>query len=186
MANPFSILLDMYSEECENLYTKLMRKVHPPLMVGSSVQMLETKLKKSAFARFCMEMLHEVAVVYPHEDFELFVEEMHFLDYPQQLLYLFGKEGVEWELADDLHKEEGRKSGSGLENEIISEKIFELMKHYQLWWRKEIMRIHNNDIDAIQTLFAAEVFGDKDTDEDGFLDMYRFIEDNFSKKILGK
>ena len=75
-SKPFSVLLDVYDNECAILYD-----VAKSLLKYPSIQPnadLEGKLYASAFAFICSEFLEVSQDMQPHEDFPLFVEAMDF------------------------------------------------------------------------------------------------------------
>jgi hypothetical protein len=78
---PFEIILDSYSHECFHLFgvIKSLFDYSSIDEQGQDYPNYDGKLYASAFTYICSKFLSQyVDGYYPHEDFELFVEEMNF------------------------------------------------------------------------------------------------------------
>lgn len=80
---PFRILLDSYDKECYTLYV-FIRSLFDYPEIGEDED-LEGKLYASAFAYLCSDYLKATVDMVEYDDFELFIEEMNFIAYQDEV-----------------------------------------------------------------------------------------------------
>jgi len=124
-SKPFDLILDVYPDECANLYSVISSLFNFPEIEED--EDLEGRLYASAFAYLCGDYLKTVSEFHPYDDFEGFVEEMNFI--PDQLALLKLKE---------------QSITLGWEPEDFSEMVWALIKDYQLKIVKDINMVFNS------------------------------------------
>ncbi|MEO5891279.1 MAG: hypothetical protein ABIQ31_13580 [Ferruginibacter sp.] len=96
---PFQILLDYHDQDCFQLFCVLKSLCdYPSIHDDSGYDDYDGKLYAAAFSFICSDYLVEFAKMYPHEDFEGFVDEMNFkdqIDDPIELAQNYGVEYIE-------------------------------------------------------------------------------------------
>lgn len=127
--NPFSILMDAYESEAEELFRKLTEDLPEFKETDDELEQLKQSLKETAFAELCMQYLHQVCEYPEHQDFPLVCEEMGFDQERDACFYLIGKEGVEWDLYQSTLP--GYTPFISMLSDLISE--------YRYWWVKEVI-----------------------------------------------
>ena len=94
---PFQILLDCNDSECFHLFCVIKSLCnYPSIDDGSGFDDFDGKLYASAFSFICSDYLVKTAEMYPHEDFEQFVEEMEFHEEIEDPVELARSHGVEY------------------------------------------------------------------------------------------
>lgn len=101
---PFKILLDNHDYECFMLYCVVRSLfVYPAIDLGSDEGCYDVngKLYASAFAGICSHYLVDYTQMYPHDDFEGFVQEMEFSNDKEKLISIAEKHGLDTNLSLD-------------------------------------------------------------------------------------
>ena len=125
--HPFEILLDSYSTESFSLFCLIANLLNYP-KINNNIENhpdFEGKIYASTFAYLCSEYLEEAIRMYPHEDFELFCEEMNFEEDIDSVEFYSKKNNIEFDIDDlntavfDLIKATKKKIENDLENILI-------------------------------------------------------------------
>jgi hypothetical protein len=157
--NPFSIVMDAYESEAEQLFNELSKDLPEFRETDDEILKLRQKLLRSAFAVICEQFLHQMAGCAPYEDMPQFYHEMGFQDQREACFYLIGKEGIEWD------EGETKKYGTSPFDRMLSD----LLCKYREWWIKEII----DPADFIEGIFGENEPSDFDSWEaQRFFDNY--------------
>jgi hypothetical protein len=157
-SKPFSVLLDIYDDECAILYD-----VAKSLLKYPSIQPdadLEGKLYASAFALICSEFLEVSQDMHPHQDFPLFVEEMKF----QKEDFEFFKKGLYPETLDYV-------------TESFDELVFAIIQDYKKRIKSDLRNLFKSDEKLLKLFSSMFSFNDSDYMPEMTIDCIDFFSD---------
>lgn len=143
---PFEIVLDSYSDECFHLFGVIKSLFGYPSIdeQGQDYPNYDGKLQAAAFTYICSDFLSQYSNnYYPHEDFELFVEEMNFEE-DKDFLIQDAKE-INYEFQGDL-------------NELV----YTLITHYRSQITLDIKSIFKTEQQQIALFYSVFKMGVQD------------------------
>lgn len=171
-ANPFSVLLDQYSEGSEQAYQHLLQytKDSFPSLI-STVSLVRQRLFRISFAYLCADYTNAVKSTYQMEDFEYLIGEMSLEKYKYEIYYLMGQANIEWE--------DGRSDEDDSTEEIEKNRFEEmlwslLIVSYRKFWKEKLYQQFKNDVEIhnyfVKTIFEEEVLSaGEESDSIGFI-----------------
>lgn len=166
--SPFDILLQANQENAQSFYHKTLKEVGSSVTLSNEVEFLKQRLLRCAFAYLCMDYIHHVEGVYPHDDIPLFIEEMQLASKSPHIYYLFGQENIKWEI-----------NTSPKPDKIDAIQFEELMLIYKQWWATQIRHKYADDLSIVE-LFGENIFGNDAPDGVKALEnAMSFVSNNF-------
>lgn len=157
-SKPFEIVLDIYDKECALLFDVVRHLLKYPSIQADDD--LEGKLFASAFALICSNYLEINNGMYPHQDFQLFMEEMDFLKED----FEFFKKGISSETLNFIP-------------ENFDELVFAILRDYQKTIKKDLRNLFQTDEKLLALFSSIYSFNNSDFIPELTMDSIEFFSD---------